>query len=596
MLSHTPKTSFKYLLETRKTIPAYQRDFVWEPDIVESFVRNLWEASEDTSIDSYFCGSMVLFKNQDNVYEIVDGQQRTTVIHILVSCLIHMITDSNQRRSITDKFLVSRNISGTISSYNFFHRLHETNEFFEQLVDDKIDRSKIDPNNLTLGTLHDSFEVIKEFLIQTLKGDQKKVEKLLEFVVDKAFVIHHLSDNMANALLTYSRLNTGGKPLGHLEIVKGLLYASAENKGIDWAKIENKWDKFWSAISRNYKIGGKAPKAKEIIKQETFLTYFLLARHSSLVDDICGTNDGFTPAAKLTDLLQHPKSSKLFDNPEQTLEELSTFAKHVINMRTGKHADSDVANGYTDVALLSQSQTSPLIFMLTIVEEPQLEKKLLDYVFRLTFMFTTSVTGSGSTQGTWKKLAKIFREEKRQGKSTEDICRELEDELLNQISHFYQTNFVEYLRKEDIFSSRQQLKKILRLLEIIIRREQGYSQKIQYADWYMDGTADVDHIDPKNINSHPQTANNIGNATLLNFSANRSLKDTPFSNPKKQHAYGTSEFFQTKAIVTDEAKAFGAEKSIVGLFSNFKLANDVEIKNRANEIEGLFRKFLLKKN
>ena len=304
----------------------------------------------------------------------------------------------------------------------------------------------------------------------------------------------------------------------------------------------------------------------------------------------------FTPATKLTDLLQHPKSSILFNDPEQTLKELSTFAKHVINMRTGKHANNDVAKAYTDIALLSQSQTSPLIFMLTIVEEAQLEEKLLDYVFRLTFMFTTSVTGSGSTQGTWKKLARIFREAKRKGESSADICTKLEDELLDQIRHFYQTNFVEYLRKDDIFSSRQQLKKVLRLLEIIIRRKQGYPNKIQYVDWYLDGSTDVDHIDPKNINSHPHTANNIGNATLLNFSANRSLKDTPFGNTKKQHAYETSEFFQTKAIVTDKSKAYGIEKKIVDLFSNFNAANDVEIKNRATEIEALFRDFLLKKN
>ena len=92
MLSQTAKKSFRYLLETTKTMPAYQRGFVWEPDIVQSFVGNICEASEDNNIDSYFCGSMVLFQNQDNVYEIVDGQQRTTVVHILVSYLTPLLS------------------------------------------------------------------------------------------------------------------------------------------------------------------------------------------------------------------------------------------------------------------------------------------------------------------------------------------------------------------------------------------------------------------------------------------------------------------------------------------------------------------------
>ena len=596
MLTTTPQTPFRYLLETKKTIPAYQRDFVWEQDQVEAFIENIWDASQDDSIENYFCGSMVLFESREGTYEIVDGQQRTTVVHIMACCLIHMVGYPHNQRSLIDRFLVKRGITGEIVEHNFFHRRAETNDFFEQLVNNRIDRESTDPDDATLQSLYDGYETVQGFLKSTLHEDQKKIIELLTFLTDKSFVVHHLLNSMADALLTYSRLNAGGKPLGHLEIVKGLLYASAEKQRIEWQKIENRWDTFWLRISRHYKIGGNAPTAKEIIKQETFLTYFLLTHHSKLVDSVCGTSDGFAPSSKLIKVLQHPKAKDIFGNPEETLKQLSDFADKVINMRTGEHkANRVVAHLYKDIALLSQSQTSPLIFMLTIAETPELEPVLLEYVYRLTFMFTTSVSGSGSTQGTWRKLAKTYRELKERGATSDEILQALETALLEQIAHYYQLNFVEYLRKEDIFASTDKLKKTLRMLEIIIRRNAGHNEKIKYADWYL-GSVDVDHINPKNTNQHSETVNTIGNATLLSVAANRSIKDIKFNNDKKKRAYSTSEFFQTKSLVTEESDAFGNEKNIVTSFSVFKKADPFEIKKRSGEIETIFKEFLNKKN
>ena len=70
-LSSTNTISIDQIMQVPKSIPAYQRDFVWEQPLIQSYVENLYEAFE--SSESYFTGSMVFYKNRDT-YEIVDGQ------------------------------------------------------------------------------------------------------------------------------------------------------------------------------------------------------------------------------------------------------------------------------------------------------------------------------------------------------------------------------------------------------------------------------------------------------------------------------------------------------------------------------------------
>ena len=55
-----------------------------------------------------------------------------------------------------------------------------------------------------------------------------------QYILQKVNIIHFLANDISDALLIYSRLNSGGKVLGHLEIIKGQLFSS-----IDQSESEN---------------------------------------------------------------------------------------------------------------------------------------------------------------------------------------------------------------------------------------------------------------------------------------------------------------------------------------------------------------------
>lgn len=83
------KTTIKEIFQAEGySIPNYQRDYAWK----DKNFRDLWEDLEEAieynkKGQGHFMGIMVVAKNEDNkkLYDIIDGQQRTTTIFI--SCM-----------------------------------------------------------------------------------------------------------------------------------------------------------------------------------------------------------------------------------------------------------------------------------------------------------------------------------------------------------------------------------------------------------------------------------------------------------------------------------------------------------------------------
>ncbi|MGO8544178.1 DUF262 domain-containing protein [Rhizobium ruizarguesonis] len=78
-------------------VPDYQRPFSWDPDNFEDLIDDLSTAD---FLQQYFLGTIVLhYKEKDNLYDIVDGQQRLTSLMILLACL----RDKSRRRQYEKK-------------------------------------------------------------------------------------------------------------------------------------------------------------------------------------------------------------------------------------------------------------------------------------------------------------------------------------------------------------------------------------------------------------------------------------------------------------------------------------------------------------
>lgn len=66
-------------------IPLYQRGYAWEEKQIRQLIEDINDIEENES--NYYIGSLIVYK-KDNVYEVIDGQQRLTSLFILLNWLI----------------------------------------------------------------------------------------------------------------------------------------------------------------------------------------------------------------------------------------------------------------------------------------------------------------------------------------------------------------------------------------------------------------------------------------------------------------------------------------------------------------------------
>lgn len=106
-------------------IPRFQRPYSWTRENIQDF----WDDVVKDAPDNYFIGSMVTFKDGNQRYGVVDGQQRLTTITILLAVLRnHLntlgfkdlaqgIQNQIERKNINNK---PEYILSTETSYPFF--------------------------------------------------------------------------------------------------------------------------------------------------------------------------------------------------------------------------------------------------------------------------------------------------------------------------------------------------------------------------------------------------------------------------------------------------------------------------------------------
>ena len=68
-------------------IPIYQRNYAWEKDEILTLIQDVYDSFTKQSDSVYFIGTLVSYYKGDNVYEIIDGQQRLTTIRLILSAM-----------------------------------------------------------------------------------------------------------------------------------------------------------------------------------------------------------------------------------------------------------------------------------------------------------------------------------------------------------------------------------------------------------------------------------------------------------------------------------------------------------------------------
>lgn len=241
-------------------IPDYQRGYAWEEKQWNDFVEDI-DALVDDSLQSHYTGTIVLYmprnvqdrefkqygrRDRYPVAEVIDGQQRLTSISLYLAAISRRLTllgeDCHEEQ---DKYLYK---SGQ-------PRLELNSEQCRDIYYELITTGKSD---LPTNTSHQNriVEAYNHFDNHIKECDQERLEQLLCAITNKMHFSSYVIDDHSEVGMTFELMNSRGKDLTHLELLKNyLMYwtnrnADEDQKGSIIKSINLAWKNVYNNLQR----------------------------------------------------------------------------------------------------------------------------------------------------------------------------------------------------------------------------------------------------------------------------------------------------------------------------------------------------------
>lgn len=206
-------------------IPAYQRPYAWTKSETETLFDDLLDFYQSEKNDSYFLGSIVLIKEDDQAHaDVIDGQQRLTTLTILFAALSDVFESQELKDECIDYLKgKGKKIEGTPPQPRLFLR-EKDQAFFNQYIQDvRInDLLKIDPKMFADEAqvhIQENCRILRDRLKDNFSDDTSMLG-FIQFLVTRCFLIVVSTVNQESAFRIFSVMNSRGLDLLPTDIIK----------------------------------------------------------------------------------------------------------------------------------------------------------------------------------------------------------------------------------------------------------------------------------------------------------------------------------------------------------------------------------------
>ncbi|MEI0798713.1 DUF262 domain-containing protein [Brachyspira intermedia] len=193
-------------------IPIYQRNFAWRAKEILELLLDIYNQYINDTNSNYYIGSLVVSKKIDkkNIYDVIDGQQRLTVISLIYIYL-------REKSLLTKNELINKDI--TIS----FEIRDEINEYLKKkLGKEEINEAYVTEEN-GLQSFEYAFNVINNFFDEYFKENEDIKKEYTDFLFDKVQIIRIILPKDTDLIEYFEIMNTRGEQLELHDILKARL-------------------------------------------------------------------------------------------------------------------------------------------------------------------------------------------------------------------------------------------------------------------------------------------------------------------------------------------------------------------------------------
>ncbi len=309
-----------YLKYPELRIPLFQRDYVWDVEEIEEFWNDL------TQEGVQFLGSIILKdEHYDKVtktgyLEIVDGQQRTISILILLATIARKLRvlakarkhdyERNADAHAEAIFeLISKRDQYDLTkalSYKLILPSPEDNVAIRGILDGTSIQDKKKYKNFS--KVQEKLDFILESYLQDLGSSKKKIDALIHLKIGllNIKVIEVMVPTDEDAYMIFEAVNDRGADLGAAELLKNYLFSKIKD---NQKNIQSEWVN----IKRTLNVINRPA-----LDLTGFLRYYWISQYNHI-----------SKRALFKDIKAHltpdKKSGKAVTSPEKILSEISAF-------------------------------------------------------------------------------------------------------------------------------------------------------------------------------------------------------------------------------------------------------------------------------
>lgn len=301
-------------------IPAFQREYVWKTEQVNSLLNDALDALFDDNgsptSGEYFIGSIVAYLDADGVFQLIDGQQRITTLFIAL-CAVR-----DARRALSDTESLSfldgmikdqyQKLDGTTGLRLRLRPLYEdASDVLDSIALGGIvavgDRKRL-PNSAR--NMLQAYEAVSEFLVEQFNGDVTAIRKFQAHFTKRVRLVRIQTLGISDALRIFETINDRGVGLNALDLLKNLLFMQVTKNEFD--KLTTVWKEMVHTIEKT----GRGEKPLR------FLRYFVLANFPNARKK----NKPLTEDDLYDWLSEHKQDIGIVSNPIQFAKRLHTSA------------------------------------------------------------------------------------------------------------------------------------------------------------------------------------------------------------------------------------------------------------------------------
>ena len=224
--THISLSVNRLLNEDTYAIPLYQRNFAWTYDEIEQLLNDVADAFQENRDNEnrdnyYYIGTLVVNKEND-IFKIIDGQQRTTALNLIALALKHEF-GFDRLKAVNLTFPARKKSNNNIQDL-----------FTKQEI------SEDDENELTRG-----YGYAKDALKKVLEERQLNPQSFVDYLFEKVIIFRSILPEDLDLNLYFERFNSRGEQLEAHEILKAQMMAKF---GED-QEMAQKFARIWDACA-----------------------------------------------------------------------------------------------------------------------------------------------------------------------------------------------------------------------------------------------------------------------------------------------------------------------------------------------------------